>query len=346
MLRPARTPAPDPARSDACAPTLRRGASCCSDCWPSPVCSSPRPARPRPRRLVASPARTGGPRRGGRRLRRGRRHRPEPATPTQLRPPPQRLRVPGRHQHRAASRGPAAPVRPDHRRPRRPGVSPARRQRRDQRHRVQRDDPEHPRHRRAGHRPSRLGDHRPPGRAELPDHQQRGADTGRDRAGHGLHLQHRRHPPGDPARRHPRVQCRHLLGAALVRDSYIHDLAQVPGLSHIVGVASNGGGRLAVRHNTIFNQYDQTAAVAMYQDFGGQRNNVVRRNLIAGGGYCVYGGGGSQRDLADPLHRQPVQPPLLAALWPLRRRGVLRPRRPGERLARQLLGRDPGVVRP
>lgn len=82
-------------------------------------------------------------------------------------------------------------------------------------------------------------------------------------------------------------------GAGLVRDSYIHDLAQIRGLSHNVGIASNGGGGLAVRHNTIFNQYEQTAAIAMYQDFGGQRNNVVRRNLLAGGGYCVYGGGGA-----------------------------------------------------
>lgn len=82
-------------------------------------------------------------------------------------------------------------------------------------------------------------------------------------------------------------------GRARVRHSYIHDLAQVRGLSHNVGVASNGGGGLEVRHNTIFNHYEQTAAIAMYQDFGGQRNNVVRRNLLAGGGYCVYGGGGA-----------------------------------------------------
>ncbi|WP_134765944.1 hypothetical protein [Nocardioides sp. 1609] len=81
-------------------------------------------------------------------------------------------------------------------------------------------------------------------------------------------------------------------GGGTVRDSYIHDMAEVEGLSHDVGIASNGGGGLQVRHNTIFNQLDQTAAVAMYQDFGGQRDNVVRRNLLAGGGYCVYGGAG------------------------------------------------------
>jgi len=30
-------------------------------------------------------------------------------------------------------------------------------------------------------------------------------------------------------------------GGGLVQDSYIHDMAQIPGLSHDVGVASNGG---------------------------------------------------------------------------------------------------------
>ncbi|HST65270.1 MAG TPA: hypothetical protein VLM05_08785, partial [Mycobacteriales bacterium] len=83
-------------------------------------------------------------------------------------------------------------------------------------------------------------------------------------------------------------------GGGLVQDSYIHDMAQVPGLSHDVGVASNGGGGLSVVHNTIFNQYDQTATVAFYQDFGTQQNNLVQNNLLAGGGYCVYGGTGTK----------------------------------------------------
>lgn len=83
-------------------------------------------------------------------------------------------------------------------------------------------------------------------------------------------------------------------GAGLIQDSYIHDMASVPGLSHVVGVASNGGGGMTVRHNTIFNQYDQTATVAFYQDFGTQKNNLVEDNLLAGGGYCVYGGSGQK----------------------------------------------------
>ena len=88
-------------------------------------------------------------------------------------------------------------------------------------------------------------------------------------------------------------------GGGTVRDSYIHDMSQVPGLSHDVGIASNGGGGMSVIHNTILNQLDQTATVAFYQDFGAQRDNLVQDNLLAGGGYCVYGGTGGKGPTAD-----------------------------------------------
>lgn len=81
-------------------------------------------------------------------------------------------------------------------------------------------------------------------------------------------------------------------GGGVVEDSYIHDLSEVPGQSHIVGVASNGGGGITVRHNTILNRFPQTATVALYQDFGTQRDNLITQNLLAGGGYCFYGGQG------------------------------------------------------
>lgn len=81
-------------------------------------------------------------------------------------------------------------------------------------------------------------------------------------------------------------------GAGLIQDSYIHDMSSVTGLSHVVGVASNGGGGMTVRHNTILNQLGQTAAVAFYQDFANQNGNLVVDNLLGGGGYCVYGGDG------------------------------------------------------
>ncbi len=83
-------------------------------------------------------------------------------------------------------------------------------------------------------------------------------------------------------------------GGGEVTDSYIHGMAEVKGLSHDVGIASNGGGGMTIRHNTVLNQLGQTAAVAFYQDFGPQRDNLVEDNLLAGGGYCVYGGAGQK----------------------------------------------------
>ena len=88
-------------------------------------------------------------------------------------------------------------------------------------------------------------------------------------------------------------------GGGLVQDSYVHDMAAVPGLSHDVGIASNGSGGMTVRHNTVFNQFDQTATVAFYQDFDTQKDNLVENNLLAGGGYCVYGGSGQKGQTAN-----------------------------------------------
>ncbi len=83
-------------------------------------------------------------------------------------------------------------------------------------------------------------------------------------------------------------------GGGEVTDSFVHDMSEIPGKSHDVGIASNGGGGLTIRHNTIMNQLGQTAAVAFYQDFQVQRDNLVEDNLMAGGGYCLYGGQGGK----------------------------------------------------
>jgi hypothetical protein len=50
--------------------------------------------------------------------------------------------------------------------------------------------------------------------------------------------------------------------------------------------------------------------VAFYQDFGTQGDNLVEDNLVAGGGYCFYGGSGDRggtrdiRFLANRLSRK------------------------------------------
>lgn len=76
----------------------------------------------------------------------------------------------------------------------------------------------------------------------------------------------------------------------LIQDNYIHDMGYLPG-DHTNGTTSNGSTEpLAIRHNTIFNQYDQTDAISLFQDFGLEANRVIENNLVAGGSYTIYGG--------------------------------------------------------
>lgn len=86
--------------------------------------------------------------------------------------------------------------------------------------------------------------------------------------------------------------------AGLVQDSYIHDMGFKSG-DHTNGTTDNGGSRspLTLRHNTVFNQHPQTDAISLFQDFGTQTNRTIENNLVAGGGYTIYGGanpGGAQ----------------------------------------------------
>jgi hypothetical protein len=76
----------------------------------------------------------------------------------------------------------------------------------------------------------------------------------------------------------------------LIQDNYIHDMGYQSG-DHINGTTSNGSTvPLTIRHNTVFNQLDQTDAVSLFEDFGTEANRVIDDNLLAGGGYTIYGG--------------------------------------------------------
>lgn len=79
----------------------------------------------------------------------------------------------------------------------------------------------------------------------------------------------------------------------LIQDNYIHDLGFQNG-DHLNGTTSNSGcDQLTIKHNTIFNSFDQTDAISLFQDFGRATNSLVTNNYLAGGGYSIYGGGGS-----------------------------------------------------
>lgn len=80
----------------------------------------------------------------------------------------------------------------------------------------------------------------------------------------------------------------------LIADNYVHDMGYASG-DHVNGTTSNGSTTMmTIRHNTIFNKFDQTDAISLFQDFGLEANRLITDNLVAGGGYSIYGGSGSK----------------------------------------------------
>ncbi|MGH3070414.1 MAG: hypothetical protein ACRDMI_17770 [Streptosporangiaceae bacterium] len=77
----------------------------------------------------------------------------------------------------------------------------------------------------------------------------------------------------------------------LIENNYIHDETLASPSSHLNGTTSNGSTiPLTIQHNTVFNPNGQTDAVSLFEDFGPEANVVINNNLLAGGGYVVYGG--------------------------------------------------------
>jgi hypothetical protein len=78
--------------------------------------------------------------------------------------------------------------------------------------------------------------------------------------------------------------------SGLIADNYIHDMGYQSG-DHINGTTSNGSSTMmTIRHNTILNSFNQTDAISLFQDFGIEANRLITNNLVAGGGYTIYGG--------------------------------------------------------
>lgn len=76
----------------------------------------------------------------------------------------------------------------------------------------------------------------------------------------------------------------------LIADNYIHDMGYASG-DHLNGTTSNGSTTMmTIQHNTILNSYGQTDAISLFQDFGIEANRLITNNLVAGGGYTIYGG--------------------------------------------------------
>jgi hypothetical protein len=82
----------------------------------------------------------------------------------------------------------------------------------------------------------------------------------------------------------------------VIEGNYIHDYgySNTSGNDdHLNGISVGGGDSnpLLIQDNTILNSYGQTDAIALFQDFGTEANKTVNDNLMAGGGYSIYGGG-------------------------------------------------------
>jgi hypothetical protein len=82
------------------------------------------------------------------------------------------------------------------------------------------------------------------------------------------------------------------ISTGLVADNYIHDPGYIHG-DHTNGIlADKPAGSLTIYGNTIFNDLGQTDDISLDSSRSGQdvANKIVVDNLLAGGGYPIYGG--------------------------------------------------------
>jgi hypothetical protein len=82
------------------------------------------------------------------------------------------------------------------------------------------------------------------------------------------------------------------VSAGLVTGNYIHAPGYIAG-DHTNGVIADGGsGPLTIYHNTILNNLSQTDAISIntMNIAGPVMNKIIEDNLLAGGGYPIYGG--------------------------------------------------------
>jgi hypothetical protein len=82
------------------------------------------------------------------------------------------------------------------------------------------------------------------------------------------------------------------ISTGLVTGNYIHDPGYIDG-DHTNGIYVGGTTQpLTISHNTIFNNLGQTDTINLDATSSGQQvaNTIIENNLLAGGGYSIYGG--------------------------------------------------------
>ncbi len=80
-----------------------------------------------------------------------------------------------------------------------------------------------------------------------------------------------------------------LYGPGTLQNSFCLDNVAVSGAHY--ECVYEGGGSVTINHNTLLTSFTQTAAIYLSTDFAALGTVVVTNNLLAGGGYTVYGGG-------------------------------------------------------
>ena len=90
-------------------------------------------------------------------------------------------------------------------------------------------------------------------------------------------------------------------GPGTIEDSYANTNAVMAGAHYEPIYYGGGGGLLVVDHDTLLNPEDQTADVFTKTDFGNVDTVTITDNLMAGGGYMIYGGLGGAGTVNGPV---------------------------------------------
>ncbi len=89
----------------------------------------------------------------------------------------------------------------------------------------------------------------------------------------------------------------HLLGQATpitIQDSYIHDLVNISGTDHNDNIIANGSTtNVIIQHNNLENPLSQVTPIAMYPEGSPNSYWRINKNLLNGGGSCLYFGAGN-----------------------------------------------------
>jgi hypothetical protein len=91
-------------------------------------------------------------------------------------------------------------------------------------------------------------------------------------------------------------------GPSQISNSLIEANGTIPEEHYEDVYYGGGGGALIVNHNTLLNPHSQTAVIFASVDFGNQTTLSITDNLMAGGGYMLYGGGsGDEGSVLGPV---------------------------------------------